>query len=221
MKRYTVLKEAFLDGQPGMIDKLSELKKQVTGRVIRQPEQIRLRAYEVALQTQRNSEPPIGRIETDFYRGSKQMGKEYEKDGGYWDSNVEMTARAFACYVKDKLPYRSDYLVGHAESAISMVLSKNSQAEVVKAYPQGEERQAINAVFDEIIADLKLQHILTHAEVTLPLRIPDAQKKPGAQLSMFESERPSLMGKLASIKLHEKTADAPKVPAKKKEEMEK
>ncbi|MFR0839198.1 MAG: LPD1 domain-containing protein [Neglectibacter timonensis] len=28
---------------------------------------------------------------------------------------MEMTARAFACYIKDKLPYRSDYLAGHAD----------------------------------------------------------------------------------------------------------
>ena len=48
--------------------------------------------------------PQIGRTETDFYRNSVRMGKECEKDGGYWDSNVEMTARAFACYIKDKLP---------------------------------------------------------------------------------------------------------------------
>ena len=48
----------------------------------------------------------------------KRQGKECEKDGGYWDSNVEMTARAFACYIKDKLPYTSDYLAGHALSLI-------------------------------------------------------------------------------------------------------
>ena len=52
--------------------------------------------------------PQIGRTETDFYRNSVRMGKECEKDGGYWDSNVEMTSQSLACYIKDKLPYTSD-----------------------------------------------------------------------------------------------------------------
>ena len=42
--------------------------------------------------------------------------------------------------------------------------------EVLKAYPEGEERRAINAVFDEIVADLKREQILTHSDVTLPFR---------------------------------------------------
>ena len=29
--------------------------------------------------------PQIGRVETDFYRNSVRMGKECEKDGGYWE----------------------------------------------------------------------------------------------------------------------------------------
>lgn len=81
-----------------------------------------------------------------------------------------MTARAFACYIKDKLPYASDYLAGHADCAVALVMDKSGETEVLKAYPQGEERRAINAVFDEIVADLKLQHTLTHAEQRCPLR---------------------------------------------------
>ena len=38
----------------------------------------------------------------------------------------------------------------------------------MKAFPQGEERGAINAVFDEIIAELKLQHYLTHDDRVQP-----------------------------------------------------
>lgn len=85
----------------------------------------------------------------------------------YWESNVEMTARAFACYVKDRLPYQSDYLVGHAESCVTIAFDKSGHSEVIRAYPQGEERKAINAAFDEIVADLKLERIFTHtAEIT-------------------------------------------------------
>ena len=45
----------------------------------------------------------------------------------------------------------------------------NEKAEILKAYPQGEERKAINAVFDEIVADLKREQILTHCEQPEPL----------------------------------------------------
>lgn len=102
----------------------------------------------------------FNRIETDFYRNSKEMGKMYGKDGGYWESNREMAARAFACYILDRLPYTSDYLVGHAQSA---VLSENS-GEQLAAYPQGAEREAINRAFDEVIEELKREKVLTHVE---------------------------------------------------------
>jgi len=106
--------------------------------------------------------PTIGHTETEYYRNSKKMGQVCEKDGGYWDSNTEMTARAFAVYVMDKLPGRSDYLVGHAECAVNIVFDKEGNPEILRAYPQGDERKVINAVFDEIIADLKLQKYLIH-----------------------------------------------------------
>lgn len=135
-------------------------EKSVTGRVIPKSERERLEIFEHMLSGMQAQEAPqIGRVETDFYRNSVRMGKECEKDGGYWDSNVEMTARAFACYIKDKLPYQSDYLVGHADCAVTFVSDKDGKMEVLKAYPEGEERRAINAVFDEIVADLKREQM--------------------------------------------------------------
>ncbi len=97
------------------------------------------------------------------------MGRECEKDGDCWDSNTEMTARAFACYIKDRLPCRSDYLAGHADCAVTFAEGKNGEMELLKAFPEGEEREAINAVFDEIVADLKRERILTHSDAALPL----------------------------------------------------
>lgn len=132
------------------------------------------------------------------------MGKECEKDGGYWDSNTEMTARAFACYIKDKLPYASDYLAGHADCAVALVMDKSGETEVLKAYPQGEERRAINAVFDEIVADLKLQHTLTHAETTLPLAVQAVPLAENEQITIFTMERPSVIGQLAAARSAEK-----------------
>jgi hypothetical protein len=115
-------------------------------------------------------------VNTDYYSSSKKMGAINEKDGGYWDSNVELTARAFAVYVLDRLPNRSDYLAGHAESAVGITFDKDGEMDVVRAFPQGEERKAINAVFDELIAELKLQQFLTHEEHILPE--PEQPEKP-------------------------------------------
>ena len=140
------------------------------------------------------------------------MGKECEKDGGYWDSNTEMTARAFACYIKDKLPYQSDYLTGHADCAVAFVSGSDGKPDVLKAFPEGEERKAINAVFDEIVADLKREQILTHSDVTLPLPVqPLAENE---QISIFTVDRPSVMAQLAAAKPAEKMAPAQAAPKK-------
>ena len=123
-----------------------------------------------------------------------------------------MTARAFACYVKDRLPYQSDYLAGHADCALTLVADRDGKMDVLKAFPEGEERRAINAVFDEIVADLKLQHILTHQEETQPLAAqPLAENE---QISLFDRERPSVMGQLAAKKTAEKAAPAQTAPKK-------
>ena len=128
----------------------------------------------------------------------------------YWESNVEMTARAFACYVKDRLPYQSDYLVGHAESCVTIAFDKSGHSEVIRAYPQGEERKAINAAFDEIVADLKLERIFTHTAEITALEASAIPLKDVAQLSLFGSDKPSVIGQLASAKAAEKAVPTPK-----------
>ena len=125
-----------------------------------------------------------------------------------------MTARAFACYIKDKLPYQSDYLAGHADCAATFVSNKDGKMEVLKAYPEGEERRAINAAFDEIVSDLKLQHILTHEETTLPLPAHISPLAENEQISIFTMDRPSVMAQLAAAKPAEKTTPAQAVPKK-------
>ena len=215
LEQYAALKDAFLSGKVGSVDKISTLKKSVSGHVIPKSERDRLEMFERMLHgIQEQETPQIGRTETNFYRNSVKMGKECEKDGGYWDSNTEMTARAFACYVKDKLPYASDYLAGHADCAVALVMDKSGETEVLKAYPQGEERRAINAVFDEIVADLKLQHTLTHAETTLPLAVQAVPLAENEQISIFTMERPSVIGQLAAARPTEKSAPAQAAPKK-------
>ena len=215
METYAVLREAFLSGETGSVERLSAFKKAVTGRVIPKSERERLELFERMLHgVQEQETPQIGRTETDYYRNSVRMGKECEKDGGYWDSNVEMTARAFACYIKDKLPYQSDYLAGHADCAVTLVAGKDGKMEVLKAYPEGEERKAINAVFDEIMAELKREQILTHSETTLPLPVQAAPLAENEQISIFTMERPSVMAQLAAAKPAEKTTLVQTAPKK-------
>ncbi len=220
MEQYAALKAAFLSGEIGTVEKISALKKSISGRVIPKSERDRLETFEQIFHGMKEGQTPvIGRTETNYYRNSKQMGKECEKDGGYWDSNVEMTARAFACYILDKLPYDSDYLAGHAESAMAIVTEKDGTTSLLRAFPQGEERQAINAVFDEIVADLKLQHILTHEDVTLPLQVSTLREAPDGQLSMFGSGRPSVLDQLAQARASEKKP-VPQAVVKKPHEAE-
>lgn len=88
---------------------------------------------------------------TDYYRGSRQFDKHFAKDAfGRWDSNCEMAARAFACYVKDVLGYKSDYLIAHADVYI---FEYDDQG--ICAIPQGEEREIFNELFDQLFYDLK------------------------------------------------------------------
>lgn len=163
LSEYARLKMSFLSGEPGTLGKLNDLKKSVSGHVIPKSDRDTLAMFESVMHSMADRlAPTIGHTETEYYRNSKKMGQVCEKDGGYWDSNTEMTARAFAVYVMDKLPGRSDYLVGHAECAVNIVFDKEGNPEILRAYPQGDERKAINAVFDEIIADLKLQKYLIH-----------------------------------------------------------
>ena len=157
---------------------------------------------------QNQGEPRLQRIPTDYYKNSQKMGTSTEKDGGYWDSEVEMTARAFACYIKDRLPYQSDYLVGHAESCVGLYTNKDGSTEVVRAYPQGEERKAINTAFDNLIAELKKELIFTHTEEVPSLPRPKEQAP--QQLSILDDDKPSVLGQLAAAKAAQRPAVASK-----------
>lgn len=88
---------------------------------------------------------------TDYYRGSYAFGKHYAKDAhGYWHSNAEMLARAFACYVKDMHGKKSDYLIAHAD-----VYEFEFDNQSICAIPQGEERELLNELFDQLFYELK------------------------------------------------------------------
>ncbi len=115
------------------------------------------------------------RIKTDFYRDSIEFDKVFSKYGhGYWQSTCEMFARAFDCYISDKLKeqgYRSDFLSSHADS-----FSFRDGDRVVAAYPRGEEREAINKAFDNLILELKERQLLHDAPTVEQVISPERTK---------------------------------------------
>ena len=146
------------------IEALSELRKEITGRGIPKDERIKLGHWQNSLNSKIKMLREPARVETDFYVGSKAFDEVHSKtNNGYWQSKVEMFARAFACYVTDKLEGRSDYLSGHSENAVSLAV-KNGEAVVIKAIPVGDEREAINACFDVMIQEMKEKGLLHHRE---------------------------------------------------------
>lgn len=92
---------------------------------------------------------------SEFFKGSIMFDHYFSKgDKGYWSSACEMAARAFACYISDKLAekgMRNDYLCGHSEAAAA-------------AIPHGEERERINRAFDELFKALKAEGLLKPAD---------------------------------------------------------
>lgn len=102
-------------------------------------------------------------VHTQYYLDSKTFDRCYQKHGiGYWSSNCELFARAFACYVRDKLTaagMRNDYLVAHAESHMF-----TSNGKTYYAYPRGEERTKINAAFDRLFEQVKQDQLMEACE---------------------------------------------------------
>lgn len=106
-------------------------------------------------------------IKQDFAHYPKTVKTEYLKNAEYLDTsrskpyfktNHEMLARAFACYVTDKLNEhneKNDYLSGHSDRYIGTCNNRN-----VYAHPEGSERKAINEAFDKAIENLKELGIL-------------------------------------------------------------
>lgn len=143
------------------IDDLSDLRKQTVGRAISKDERINIAHLQNYIFHNKNQIGKPVRVKTDFYNNSIIFDNMYSKtEHGYWQSKIEMFARAFACYVSDKLNNRSDYLCGHADLALGLIPNKDNELELIKAFPEGEERQLINEKIDKLIQFLKEKNIL-------------------------------------------------------------
>lgn len=147
------------------IDDLSELRKNTVGKVISKQDREHICHLQNNLRNIKNQIGKPVKQDTDFYKNSLEFDKSYTKtDHGYWGSITEMFARAFACYVQDKLENRSDYLCGHAETSIGVITNEKGETELIKAYPEGEERKNINEKIDKIIEFLKSKEILHNCD---------------------------------------------------------
>lgn len=88
----------------------------------------------------------IGR-DTCFYLGSSLFDKHFS---GKWNKTAEMAARAFACYLKDTMNAKSDYVIAHADA-----YQWEYENEKLYAIPQGDERDLFNELFDGLFSQLK------------------------------------------------------------------
>lgn len=95
-----------------------------------------------------------------------------------------MFARAFDCYISDKLKedgQKSEYLSAYANA---FRYQDAKTGELIAAVPLGEERKLLNQKFDTLIADLKERGLL--AQFLEARSIPIAE-----QLSSAPAQRPN------------------------------
>lgn len=165
--RYHYLMERLLaTGDNLYVTELSNLRKEVYGHVIPKEEQVNIGHRLWNLRPEATQNVQRGTKRTDFYLNSQKFGNLHAKDGDYWDSTVEMAARAFACYVADKTGKANDYLSAHSDSAVTLDVDRDGNPVIVRAYPVGEERAKINDAFDDLIAALKEDGLLHERETT-------------------------------------------------------
>lgn len=149
----------FYDGKRSVVDDLSDLQKEITGRGLSKEERLTL-AHAVQ---DAGLKPDVKvREKTEYYKDAMKISGINAKDGGYWDSNCEMLARAFAAYITDKTSKSNDYLSGHSEGAVL------TDGDVAYIMPRGEERTRINAAFDKLFAAAKEDGLIHENKSTKP-----------------------------------------------------
>ncbi|WP_339816554.1 PLxRFG domain-containing protein [uncultured Paracoccus sp.] len=85
-------------------------------------------------------------VRTEFY--SEAWKLDQGRTGDYWNTNHEMTARAFEAFIYDRLQdmeARNDFLSYEKHNNLPQYLMFN-----VKPYPEGKERQDMNAAFEQL-----------------------------------------------------------------------
>ena len=146
------------------VEKLSNLKKELTGKIIRKDARDDLRGGFLYYQALLFADCTSKKVKTTYYSNSKAMDEITSKDShGYWSSTCEMFARAGACFLTDALKdlgARSDYLSGHSESCVGVKYDTDGNSTYIKAMPTGEDRKAINEAIREMLNDLIQNNLL-------------------------------------------------------------
>lgn len=92
-------------------------------------------------------------VNTKFYADAKQLDIQFSEDAfGYWSSDVELFARAGACYIKDKLAEKGitdNYLCGHADQRGI----EQKDGTVIYSQPIGADRKRIDDAFDTFFSE--------------------------------------------------------------------
>jgi len=89
-------------------------------------------------------------VPTDFAMEAKSIDQGRASD--YWTTEHEMAARAFQAYVEDKVAARggqSDFLTYGTNTAVLTPWGWK------RPFPQGKEREAIDAAFDKFVGEIK------------------------------------------------------------------
>lgn len=146
------------------IEMLSQISKVATNHTIPRDakRQIAMWARELYRRegAVREAPPREHTVKTEFYKGSIEFDGIHSRAGhGYWQSDCEMFARSFDCYIADKIKAdgnHSEYLSGHADSFVTT----GKEGKQIAAIPLGEEREIINEKFDKLFVALKERGLL-------------------------------------------------------------
>lgn len=181
------------------IEKLSDLYKSITGHVIPKKTRKKMNLIlawiyqtEIGSMDRIAKEQDYWRESTDFLKDSMKMDEYFAKPPhGRYSENCEMLARAFDCYIADKLKKEgqiNQYLTAYSEQ----FAMEENDGTIVYAIPRGEERTEINQNMDLMIQELKSLGLLHEKE--------SAQKD-----TVFQDKKISIADvKYIAVKHHEK-----------------
>lgn len=114
----------------------------------------------------REESEEVVKIPTKFLSDARLLDSKFKSNKLYYSTNHEMLARAFACYVSDKLAEKSrvdDYLSGHSDiqswTPSELGYERRVKDEYISISPMGEERKLINKEFDKLFEVIKEKHV--------------------------------------------------------------
>lgn len=176
-----------------IVEVFSDLTKRYSGKGISKSQKHLICNYLTEMYRLENqlaeSKGRTQRVKTDFYKGSMEFDRLYSRTGqGYWQSEQEMFARVFDCYVDSKLKdagVRSDYL-----SCFANIYVMPSGKGTVYAIPVGDERKVIFEKIDALMAELKekgLLHAYQEPVAETTVELSPEQRREDAALKRFLS----------------------------------